>query len=78
MSSVNKYTTRQFEKDKTRGSIAHPGGRLENLIEHTLGAGSRMSQDKFGDSFIKPPPCDSDVFGSQASNQGFRLRKRGD
>jgi hypothetical protein len=80
MSSVNKYTTRQFKKDETRGNIAHPGGRLENLIEHTLGAGSRMSQDKWGDSFVKPPspPSQSDVFGSQASNQGFKLHKPGE
>jgi hypothetical protein len=77
MGSVNKYTARQFEKEKTRGNIAHPGGRLENLIEHTMGPGSRMSQDKYGDSFVKPPspPSQSDVFGKQASSQGFRLRK---
>jgi hypothetical protein len=79
MSSVNKYTTRQFHKDETRGNIAHPGGKLENLIEHTMGAGSTFSQDKWGDSFQKPPSpsSQSDVFGAQASNQGFRLRKRG-
>jgi hypothetical protein len=67
---------RQFEKEKTRGSIAHPGGQLENLIEHTMGAGSRMSQDRYGDSFIKPPAPSSDVFGKHASSQGFRLNKR--
>jgi hypothetical protein len=76
MSQAGKHMIRQFEIEKTRGNIAHPGGRLENLIEHTMGPGSRMSQDKYGDSFIKPPPCDSDVFGRDASNQGFRLRKR--
>ncbi len=77
MSQAGKPMRRQFHKDETRGNIAHPGGELENLIEHTMGAGSRMTQDKWGDSFIKPPPCDSDVFGRDASNQGFRLRKPG-
>jgi hypothetical protein len=78
MSSVNKYTTRQFHKDETRGNIAHPGGELKNLIQHTMGPGSRMSQDKWGDSFIKPPTpkSQSDVFGRDASNQGFKLKKR--
>ena len=78
MSQAGKPMRRQFHKDETRGNIAHPGGVLENLIEHTLGPGSRMSQDKWGDSFIKPPspPSQSDVFGAQASNQGFRLKKR--
>jgi len=80
MSSVNKRTIRQYKLDETRGNIAHPGGRLENLIEHTLGPGSRMSQDKWGDSFIKPPspPSRSDVFGKDASSQGFRLSKPGE
>jgi len=80
MSSVNKRTIRQYELDETRGNIAHPGGKLENLIQHTLGAGSRMSQDKWGDSFIKPPSpsSQSDVFGRDASNQGFKLNKRSD
>jgi hypothetical protein len=79
MSSVNKRTIRQYKLDETRGNIAHPGGRLENLIEHTLGPGSRMSQDKWGDSFIKPPSpsSQSDVFGKDASSQGFRLSKPG-
>jgi hypothetical protein len=78
MSQAGKYMHRQFKKDETAGNIAHPGGRLENLIEHTMGPGSRMSQDVYGDSFVKPPspPSQSDVFGSQASNQGFRLNKR--
>lgn len=78
MSQAGKPMRRQFHKDETRGNIAHPGGVLENLIEHTLGPGSRMSQDKWGDSFIKPPSpsSQSDVFGAQASNQGFRLKKR--
>ena len=80
MSSVNKRTIRQYKLDETRGNIAHPGGRLENLIEHTLGPGSRMSQDKWGDSFTKPPspPSRSDVFGKDASSQGFRLSKPGE
>lgn len=77
MSQAGKAMQRQFKKDETAGNVAHPGGRLENLISHTLGAGSRMSQDVYGDSFIKPPRSSSDVFGSQASNQGFRLKKRG-
>ena len=76
MSTANKDMHRQFRKDETKGSIAHPGGELKNLISHTLGAGSRMSQDVYGDSFIRPPAPSSDVFGKQASNQGFRLRKR--
>jgi hypothetical protein len=66
---------RQFEKEKTQGNIARPGRPLENLICDTMGIGSRMTQDKYGDSFIHPPAPSSDVFGSQASNQGFRLRK---
>ena len=78
MSSVTKQTIRQYKLNETRGNIAHPGGMHEDMISHTLGAGSRMSQDVYGDSFIKPPSpsSQSDVFGSQASNQGFRLRKR--
>jgi hypothetical protein len=78
MSSVNKNMIRQFHLEETKGSIAHPGGKLENLISHTMGAGSRMNLARWGDSFIKPPPCDSDVFGRDASSQGFRLRKPGD
>lgn len=80
MSSVTKQTIRQYKLDETKGNIAHPGGMHENMISHTLGAGSRMSQDKYGDSFIKPPspPSRSDVFGKQASNQGFKLNKRSD
>lgn len=79
MSQAGKAMQRQFEKEQTRGNVAHPGGRLENLIQHTMGPGSRMSQDKYGDSFVTPPrpSSQSDVFGSQASNQGFRLKKRG-
>ena len=63
MSSVNKRTIRQY-----------------HLIQHTLGAGSRMSQDRYGDSFLKPPSpkSQSDVFGKQASSQGFRLSKPGE
>lgn len=80
MSQAGKHMQRQYKKDETAGNIAHPGGRLENLIQHTMGPGSRMSQDKYGDSFVKPPSpsSQSDVFGSQASNQGFRLNKRSD
>ena len=78
MSQAGKPMQRQYKKDETRGNVAHPGGELRDLIKHTLGAGSRMSQDVYGDSFLKPPspPSQSDVFGRQASNQGFRLRKR--
>ena len=80
MSSVNKRTIRQYHLEETRGNIAHPGGRNEDLIQHTLGAGSRMSQDRYGDSFLKPPSpkSQSDVFGKQASSQGFRLSKPGE
>lgn len=78
MSSVTKQTIRQYKLNETKGNIAHPGGRHDDLIEHTMGPGSRMSQDKWGDSFIKPPKCTSDVFGKDASNQGFRLNKRSD
>jgi hypothetical protein len=80
MSSVNKRTIRQYKLDETRGNIAHPGGRNEDLIQHTLGPGSRMSQDRYGDSFLKPPSpsSQSDVFGRDASNQGFRLSKPGE
>lgn len=79
MSQAGKAMHRQYKKEELRGSIAHPGGDLKNLISHTMGAGSRMSQDVYGNTFIKPPspPSQSDVFGSQASNQGFRLKKRG-
>ena len=78
MSWPTKYGVRRYKLDETRGSIAHPGGMHEDMIQHTMGPGSRMSQDVWGDSFIKPPspPSQSDVFGKQASNQGFRLRKR--
>jgi hypothetical protein len=78
MSQAGKAMQRQFKKDETRGPVSHPGGELKNLIEHAMGAGSRMSQDVYGDSFVKPPtpPSRSDVFGKEASSQGFRLRKR--
>jgi hypothetical protein len=70
---------RQDHLEQTRGNVAHPGGELKDLIRHTMGPGSVMSQDVYGDSFMKKPitPSKSDVFGSEASNQGFRLRKRG-
>ena len=79
MSTANKNMVRQYKLDEVKGSIAHPGGELKDLISHTLGAGSRMNLARYGDSFIKPPspPSQSDVFGKQASNQGFRLRKTG-
>jgi hypothetical protein len=78
MSQAGKWMTRQFKKDEIRGNVAHPGGELKNLIQHTMGAGSRMSQDVYGDSFIKPPSpsSQSDVFGRDATNQGFRLKPR--
>lgn len=76
MSQAGKAMQRQFKKEETRGNIAHPGGELKNYIQHTMGPGSRMSQDKYGDSFIKPPKSSSDVFGKDASNQGFRLKPR--
>jgi hypothetical protein len=80
MSTANKNMVRQYELPKTRGTIAHPGGGLENLIQHTMGPGSRMSQDVYGDSFVKPPspPSRSDVFGKEASSQGYRLHKPGE
>jgi hypothetical protein len=78
MGWVTKEGVRQFELEKTRGNVAHPGGELKDLIVDTMGPGSRMSQDVYGDSFVKPPSPSSrsDVFGEQASSQGFRLRKR--
>jgi hypothetical protein len=78
MSFPTKFGVRKFEKEQTRGNVAHPGGELKDLIQHTMGPGSRMSQDKWGDSFVKPPSpsSQSDVFGEQASNQGFKLNKR--
>jgi hypothetical protein len=79
MSQAGKHMQRQFKKDETRGNVAHPGGELKNLIKDTMGPGSRMSQDVYGDSFIKPPSPSSrsDVFGRDATNQGFRLKRPG-
>jgi hypothetical protein len=79
MSTGNKNMVRQKNLEETRGSIAHPGGDLKNLITHTMGPGSRMGIGVWGDSFTKPPEpsSQSDVFGRDASNQGFRLRKPG-
>lgn len=79
MSEAGKSMQRQFKKEETRGSIAHPGGEHENLVRHTMGAGSKFSQDRYGDSFAKEPitPSRSDVFGKDASSQGFRLSKPG-
>jgi hypothetical protein len=78
MSTANKNMVRQYKLEETRGSIAHPGGELKDMIKHTMGPGSRMNLGRWGDSFIKPPApsSQSDVFGSQASNQGFKLNKR--
>lgn len=78
MSQAGKAMQRQAFKEEARGSVAHPGGELKDLIRHVMGPGSRMSQDRYGDSYEKKPitPSRSDVFGSEASNQGFRLNKR--
>jgi hypothetical protein len=80
MSTANKNMVRQKHLEEARGNIAHPGGELKDLIRHTMGPGSRMSQDKYGDSYFEKPitPSRSDVFGKEASNQGFRLKKRRD
>jgi hypothetical protein len=79
MSTANKNMVRQDHLEQTRGNIAHPGGELQDLVRHTMGAGSKFSQDRWGDSFASKPitPSRSDVFGKEASNQGFRLRKPG-
>ena len=77
MSTANKNMIRQYKLEETKGSIAHPGGEHKDMIQYVMGPGSRMNQARWGDTFIKPPPCDSDVFGRDASNQGFRLRKPG-
>lgn len=80
MSQAGKHMIRQDNLDKTRGNVAHPGRDLKDLIRHTMGPGSRMSQDVYGDSFERKPitPSRSDVFGKDATNQGFRLHKRGE
>lgn len=80
MSQAGKAMQRQFKKDEVRGPVSHPGGELKDLIKVAMGPGSRMSQDVYGDSFVKPPspPSRSDVFGEQASSQGFRLHKPGE
>jgi hypothetical protein len=80
MSFANKKASvREAHFEEARGNIAHPGAKLKDLITHTMGPGSDMSQDVYGDSYMKKPitPSRSDVFGSEASNQGFRLNKRG-
>jgi hypothetical protein len=79
MSEAGKSMQRQFKQEETRGNIAHPGGELENLVRHTMGPGSCMSQDRYGDSFEPRPitPSRSDVFGKEATNQGLRLSKPG-
>ena len=81
MSFANKKASvREAHLEEARGNIAHPGGELKNeLVRHTMGPGSKFSQDVYGDSYFPKPltPSRSDVFGSEASNQGFRLNKRG-
>ncbi len=75
-----KASVREAHFEEARGNIAHPGSPpLKDLVEHVMGPGSRMSQDVYGDSYFKKPitPSRSDVFGKEASNQGFRLKKRG-
>lgn len=75
-----KASVREAHFEEARGNIAHPGTPpLKDLISHTMGAGSKFSQDRYGDSYFEPPltPSRSDVFGADASNQGYRLRKPG-
>ncbi len=76
MSFPTKNAVRQAHLEKARGPISRPA---DNPIQHTMGPGSKFTQDVYGDSFFKRPltPSKSDVFGKQAAQcTGMRLRKR--
>jgi hypothetical protein len=74
MSTANKNQVRQAHLEEARGPVSRP---KDNPIQHVMGPGSKFTQDVYGDSYFKKPltPSRSDVFGKQASNQGFRLKK---
>ena len=76
MSQAGKAMQRQAHKEEARGPVSRP---KDDPIMHVMGPGSRFTQDVYGDSYFKKPltPSRSDVFGSEASNQGFRLHKPG-
>jgi hypothetical protein len=75
MSFPTKNGVRQAHLEEARGPISRP---VDHPITHVMGPGSKFTQDVYGDSYFKKPltPSESDVFGREASNQGFRLRKR--
>jgi hypothetical protein len=75
MSFPTKNGVRQAHLEEARGPVSRP---VDHPITHVMGPGSKFTQDVYGDSYFKKPltPSESDVFGREASNQGFRLRKR--
>jgi hypothetical protein len=84
MSFPTKHAIRQDKLAERRGPVSRP--TAIEPIQHTMGPGSKFTQDKYGTSgFMDNPPwpgpkltpSKSDVFGSQAAQcTGFKLSKR--
>jgi hypothetical protein len=76
MGFANKKSIRQAHLEEARGPVSRP---VDHPITHVMGPGSKFTQDVYGDSYFKKPltPSRSDVFGKEASSQGFRLHKPG-